>query len=206
MTEEQQLIAEGLRDLHLPQPISGWPPAPGWWALLVLSLAIVACVLWLTVERKRRNQPRRLAATALSAAYVQWQTESNDSGYLQQSHTILRQLAISLAGRRSVSRLNGDQWVEWMEAQLAQQPETQLRRNKHLFPAEVRDALAHGAYRKTTTAPIELLHTTYMNWLRQSRPRANIIHSTSQHSVASQSQKHAGKPGAASISREFPHA
>ncbi len=30
-----------LRDIHLPDPISWWPPAPGWWVLAVVVLALL---------------------------------------------------------------------------------------------------------------------------------------------------------------------
>ena len=34
-----------LRDIHLPEPISWWPPAPGWWILAVASCALLAWIL-----------------------------------------------------------------------------------------------------------------------------------------------------------------
>ena len=34
-----------LRDLHLPDAIGWWPPAPGWWVLFVLALAAGATEL-----------------------------------------------------------------------------------------------------------------------------------------------------------------
>ncbi|MBS1202779.1 MAG: hypothetical protein H6R22_1288, partial [Chromatiaceae bacterium] len=53
----------GLRDWHLPDPVSWWPPAPGWW--LVAGLALAACALtlhwWLRRRRRRHGAPARAA-------------------------------------------------------------------------------------------------------------------------------------------------
>lgn len=187
MTDEQQLIADGLRDLHLPQPISGWPPAPGWWALLVVLLCVLAYALWRVVKRRQRSDPRRQAIAALSAAFAQWQADGNPASYLQLSHSILRRLAITLAGRTSVSRLSGDQWVDWLE-------QLEPQRSMQPFPNAVRDALARGAYQKTSTPSIALHHATYVNWVRNCRPPSSSISKTRNTIVTAQAQSSAGPP------------
>ena len=53
-----------LRDLHLPDPVGWWPPAPGWW-LLLATLAML--LIWLAVvlrSRHRRGAARRHAVRA----------------------------------------------------------------------------------------------------------------------------------------------
>jgi len=36
MSEENPLV--NLKDIHLPPPVSFWPPAPGWWILALLMI------------------------------------------------------------------------------------------------------------------------------------------------------------------------
>ena len=48
-----------LRDIHLPDTVSDWPPGPGWWVLaLVLLLFGAALVIW-AVRRYRKNHRRQ---------------------------------------------------------------------------------------------------------------------------------------------------
>ena len=42
MTSPSSNALEGLRDIHMPDPISVWPLAPGWW---LAALAMVAAAL-----------------------------------------------------------------------------------------------------------------------------------------------------------------
>ncbi|MGD2138441.1 MAG: DUF4381 family protein, partial [Gammaproteobacteria bacterium] len=35
-----------LRPLHPPAPVEWWPPAPGWWVLGVLLLALLGLAWW----------------------------------------------------------------------------------------------------------------------------------------------------------------
>lgn len=55
-----------LRDIHVPDPVSWWPLATGWWVVIILSvLAIViaiALVAWLKRHRVRRAAVREFAA------------------------------------------------------------------------------------------------------------------------------------------------
>ena len=40
-----------LRDIHLPEPISWWPLAPGWWLLIIAAVVLAA---WLVVHLYNR--------------------------------------------------------------------------------------------------------------------------------------------------------
>ena len=37
---------QNLKDIHLPGAVSAWPPAPGWWILTFLLLALVTWIIW----------------------------------------------------------------------------------------------------------------------------------------------------------------
>ena len=59
-----------LRDIHLPDPVSLWPPAPGWWILFALVVVTILSALiwrrWRAQHRVRREgllQLEQLAET-----------------------------------------------------------------------------------------------------------------------------------------------
>ncbi|WP_461482342.1 DUF4381 domain-containing protein [Porticoccus sp.] len=55
-----------LRDIHLPEPVGWWPPAPGWWLLALLLIAtLIFTVRWL-IMHQRANRYRREALLALT--------------------------------------------------------------------------------------------------------------------------------------------
>jgi len=55
-----------LRDIHLPEGSLWWPPAPGWWLLLVL-LGLVSLAAWWSLQRRRHPSLRRLSLRQLDA-------------------------------------------------------------------------------------------------------------------------------------------
>ena len=62
-----------LRDIHLPGDAPFWPPAPGWW---LLALLIVALIVWGVVRamrhyRIRRHRARVMAALAQLETYIE---------------------------------------------------------------------------------------------------------------------------------------
>lgn len=50
-----------LRDIHLPEAVSWWPPAIGWWLLALLMAGVVFYALWFY---KRQMKPKRIVRTA----------------------------------------------------------------------------------------------------------------------------------------------
>jgi hypothetical protein len=48
-------------DIHLPDPVSAWPPAPGWWLLLIVILlaAVAAFFVWRKLRQRWQRWQRR---------------------------------------------------------------------------------------------------------------------------------------------------
>ena len=75
-------LLAGLRDYHLPEPISWWPPAPGWWLLASLAVAALAVLLLWRRERRLSLSSGRLASRELSRLRAAWQVDGDDATQL----------------------------------------------------------------------------------------------------------------------------
>ena len=79
-----------LRDIHLPEAVGWWPPAPGWWILaLVLILATAFAIRYL-VTRRQRQRFRRQAKQLLTQCWVTYQSKRDDRAFIETLFTILR--------------------------------------------------------------------------------------------------------------------
>jgi len=48
----------GLHDIHMPEAIGWWPPAPGWWLLLgLVFISIAALFFYRRWNASRNNRP-----------------------------------------------------------------------------------------------------------------------------------------------------
>lgn len=105
---------QGLRGLHLPPPVSAWPPAPGWWILggLVLLLLLAAIWLW---QRHRRRAYRREALQQLKQLRMAANSDQDGSSILASLSILLRRVAISRYGREEVAALQGDDWLAFLD-------------------------------------------------------------------------------------------
>ena len=61
---------EQLRDIHLPQAVHWWPPAPGWWVVAALSLALT---IWLVRFLQRRYRRQYFRSESLDLLKQIWQ-------------------------------------------------------------------------------------------------------------------------------------
>ena len=104
-----------LHPLHLPGAVGGWPPAPLWWLLAVLVLAMLVLGIRALRSLIRRNSYRRRGAQELSAALNAWR-ESGDAGaFAATASTILRRAALCRYPRPSVAPLHGKAWLEFLD-------------------------------------------------------------------------------------------
>jgi hypothetical protein len=104
---------DALRDVHLPEPVAFWPPAPGWWIALgfVLLLAVVA---GLTI-RARRASLRRAALREIDSLERTYWAQSDDHQLAVALSALLRRVALLRFRRDEVASLHGEARRSFLE-------------------------------------------------------------------------------------------
>jgi len=103
-----------LRDIHLPDPVSWWPPAPGWW-LLLISAGVIITGLLLFKHIRRRRRLNRTVRAELSMLREQY-NDNHDRVQLAKSlSALMRRASISFYPRKNSASLTGEQWLQHLD-------------------------------------------------------------------------------------------
>lgn len=101
-----------LRAIHLPAEVSWFPPAPGWWGVLVLLMAVVAAGVWLWL-RYRRQAFRREALKLLAG--LEQRNDLPPLQLLDEISALLKRVAITVHGREAVAGYSGERWLRFLD-------------------------------------------------------------------------------------------
>ena len=109
-----QAVDIPLRDIHLPEPISWWPPAPGWWLTLA---AIIMLIVIFFVARKiyRSQQLNRDISSELQNIRQQYQQNGNKPQLARDLSILLRRANISYYPKSNIAGLTGEQWLQHLD-------------------------------------------------------------------------------------------
>jgi HAMP domain-containing protein len=144
-----------LRDIHLPAEPGLWPPAPGWWLLLVVLLAALAFLGrqgWRMQRRRRRRQRVLAELDRLEAA------EMRGPALVAAVSALLKRVALSRYPRAEVAALSGDAWLAFLDRS----------GGEGRFATGAGRALAEGAYAPETTGlDAHALLSVARDWLRR---------------------------------------
>ncbi|MBF0160770.1 MAG: DUF4381 domain-containing protein [Magnetococcales bacterium] len=110
-----------LRDIHLPDPLSWWPPAPGWWMVLGL-VATVALLGGLFRWHQKKHRLRKAALAELDRLVADYEIHQDSHRLTGDLSALLRRVCLSspFAGL-SVTRppglagLSGMAWLHFLE-------------------------------------------------------------------------------------------
>lgn len=153
-----QILQEQLRDIHMPEAISWWPLAFGWWILIALFLAVLAIAIWQLLRYQQGNRYRKLALAELNNLYSNWQSSADTATYLQTANQILKRAVFQANVNSDTSSLSGHQWAEHLNSYT----------NQSLAEDSCK-ALAESIYMKEPDTNVEKLHLDLCTWLKTHR-------------------------------------
>jgi len=100
-----------LKDIHLPDPVSWWPPAIGWWIALMLVL-IICYVAYRGIKKLTRPVIKKSAKVELNVLIDAYAEHQNKQQLLQDVSILLCRIGISYLPRNEVAGTVGRQWYE----------------------------------------------------------------------------------------------
>ena len=113
MSVENPLV--NLKDIHLPPPVSFWPPAPGWWILAVLLISsLFICSVWFYRQHKKRK-PKIEALRILRDLQILYLNSQDEVASLRSLSNLLRRTALTFHDKDAVASLQGSSWLEFLD-------------------------------------------------------------------------------------------
>ncbi len=103
-----------LKDIHLPDPVSWWPLAPGWWILICLFLIMIALAIYLYIRSQRKTRQELIIEQSLQIFHDLEDQSIEPKVLVSELSKLLRRTAISLYGRDNTAKLAGKEWLNFL--------------------------------------------------------------------------------------------
>jgi hypothetical protein len=106
----------GLKDWHLPDPVSWWPPAPGWWLLAAVAAGVLLWAVYRWHARRRSSAAGRAALARLAELRSELAPETDARRLAAELSILLRRLALVRYPRERVAGVSGSAWLRFLDA------------------------------------------------------------------------------------------
>jgi hypothetical protein len=116
VAQAQTQQALPIADIHLPAAVSPWPPAIGWWLLLILIIALCVGSVYALKRYQRKWRYRRAALSLLKQQYQQWQAHGEDRACATEMIAIIKRTAITAYSEDNAA-LFGQAWIDFLNQQ-----------------------------------------------------------------------------------------
>ena len=152
--DQSQLLAQ-LQDIHAVGSPLWWPPAIGWWVLVLVALFLmVVTTRWLKRKLAARQRRREWLA-ALDAVGRELDPQRDAHRYLAGLNRLFRAVALKAFPGTACAGLQGQEWVVFISSLM---PETTDKSSL--------SALARGPYEPAPDFDVESLAAHARTWVR----------------------------------------
>ena len=149
---------QGLRDYHLPEAVSWWPLAPGWWMLLTFAVLILAVFAWWLLRQHRRRAAARQAIRELTVLRTALKQQRDDAAFLRGVSKLLRRYVLAVCPRQAAT-LTGEEWLAFLDA----------RGGAGRFSNGPGRHLVDAPYRRTAEIAVDDIAELVHDWIRCNR-------------------------------------
>jgi len=152
-----------LRDIHLPEAISWWPPAVGWW---IVAGIIIICVLGFYLL-KRHHERRKVAKAALKELLgikADFDTSLDAQRFITKLSTLLRRVCVTTFPNENVANIIGKDWLVFLDQCIIQKEKDK----EPLFSRNAASVLLNVPYMdkiRNSDMPIEELYKISQVWI-----------------------------------------
>ena len=158
-----------IRDIHLPEVVSWWVPAIGWWLVLGAILLTILAILMLRFRRSRRRYNRQ-ATLEFENMYSSYQQALDPNIYVRELSVYLRKTAIHFYSRQIVAGLTGTKWLQFLDETSDHKTGGRGKKNsaEEKFQSDVGQLLLtvpYAFYEEITSSQVELLTRLTKSWL-----------------------------------------
>lgn len=101
-----------LKDIHLPEAITWWPLAIGWWILIVIVVAAMIGSYLLYKRITRKTAIKQAKAVLLQ---IRQNTSNDVLQSIKELSACLRRVAISVDSRENAAGLVGEAWLSYLD-------------------------------------------------------------------------------------------
>ena len=151
-TDLTSILEQQLRSVHMPDAVSWWPLAIGWWILIGLTALLLTYLVARIIKKKQKNRYRETAIRELSESLNEWRANNDDSHYLFNANMILKRIMRRFDANSS--NQTGLQWANSLNSMV----------NKPLSDSAV-NALTEQCYRQEPTVDIQHVHKQVEQWI-----------------------------------------
>ena len=132
-----------LREIHLPESVGWWPPAPGWWFLpVLLLLGLAAAWYGRYLYRQHKYSAISMARKELAKIRSRYASDQDAGDCVRAVSGLLRRVSISVFPRVESAGLTGADWLAFLRS------EHEERNRQVEIPDHIGKLLLEAPYRR----------------------------------------------------------
>ncbi|MDP0562221.1 MAG: DUF4381 domain-containing protein [Candidatus Endonucleobacter sp. (ex Gigantidas childressi)] len=154
---DQLTVLEQLRPNQLPDAVSYWPPAVGWWFVAGSLLAIILLVSIAVISYRRKNRYRRVGLKQAKLVLQKYANHGNNRLFSHDCNRLLKKVALQIFPCQDIASLNGKEWLDFLYESSGNEG----------FKTVAAEALGASRFKPDQEPDVTQLHPLIISWIKK---------------------------------------